>query len=138
MRPPAKVGGVVAVESHPHAAGKHLADALRALMHTTVLPQVAQLAPWLAAEFLVLGNAGSANEGRAPLTVPAGATPYAGADLEDYVARTEFGFATLDRVNAQDGSQWLLTEYTTKGQPVISCDVGRGKSRCRKLDTPAP
>ena len=87
---------------------------------------------------LVLGNAGSANEGRAPLTVPAGATPYAGADLEDYVARTEFGFATLDRVNAQDGSQWLLTEYTTKGQPVISCDVGRGKSRCRKLDTPAP
>ena len=37
---------------------EHLADALRALMHTTVLPQVAQLAPWLAAEFLVLGNAG--------------------------------------------------------------------------------
>jgi hypothetical protein len=87
---------------------------------------------------LVLGNAGSANEGRAPLTVPTGAAPWPGAELEDYIARSEYGFATLDRVNAQDGSQWLLTEYTTKGQAVISCDVGKGKSRCRKLDTPAP
>ena len=87
---------------------------------------------------LVLGNAGSANEGRAPLSVPAGATPYPGAVLEDYIARSEYGFATLDRVNAQDGRNWLLTEYDTRGRAVLACDVGAGKSRCRKLDTPAP
>jgi hypothetical protein len=87
---------------------------------------------------LVLGNAGSANEGRAPLSVPAGATPWPGAELENYTARSEFGFATLDRVNAQDGRNWLLTEYDRSGQAVLTCDVGAGKSRCRMLAAPAP
>ena len=36
----------------------HLADLMRELMQATVLPQVRQLAPWVAAEFAILGDAG--------------------------------------------------------------------------------
>jgi hypothetical protein len=87
---------------------------------------------------LVLGNSGSANEGRAPETVPAGTQLYPGADVEDYASRSEFGFATLDRVATGVTGDWLLTEYTVDGVPVIECAISGGKSHCRKLGASAP
>ena len=82
---------------------------------------------------LVLGNAGSANEGRAPDAVPAGAQAYKGAVVEDYAARSEFGFATLDRVDSGRSGDWLLTEYSSTGEPVIRCRISGGKSRCEPV-----
>jgi hypothetical protein len=82
---------------------------------------------------LVLGNAGSANEGAIPQKLPPGALLYAGAEVEDYAATADFGFATMDRVDAPVKGGWLLTEYTTLGQPVFQCAISGGKSRCSKV-----
>jgi len=86
---------------------------------------------------LVLGNAGSANEGAIPQVLPPGSVLYPGAEVEDYAARAEFGFATLDRVDSAINGAWLLTEYTTTGQAVLQCAISRGKSRCNKVSTSA-
>ena len=82
---------------------------------------------------VVLGNSGSANEGRAPAQVALGTAAYPGALVEDYVARSEYGFATLDKVDDGNASHWLLTEYDTQGTPAIICEIRDSKSRCRSL-----
>ena len=87
---------------------------------------------------VVLGNSGSANEGRAPDALPAGAQLYPGAEVEDYAARSEFGFATLDRVAGGASGDWLLTEYNVEGLPVIECALSGGKSRCSKVGAVTP
>ena len=84
---------------------------------------------------LVMGNSGSANEGLVPETLPPGAQLYAGAEVEDYVARADYGFATLDRLAANAG--WMLTEYTVDGQAVIECKIVGARSRCHPLNVPA-
>jgi hypothetical protein len=85
---------------------------------------------------LVLGNSGSAIEGLVPDALPSGATLYEGAEVDDYAARAEYGFATLDRVDSGTPGNWLLTEYTINGLVVIQCAIGSGKSRCNKVSTP--
>lgn len=87
---------------------------------------------------LVLGNSGSANEGRVPETLPVGAELFKGAQIEDYIGRADYGFATLDRVGSKDSGEWRLTEYTTMGQAVIQCVLSGGKSHCTKLNSSAP
>jgi len=87
---------------------------------------------------MVLGNSGSANEGRAPETLPVGAQLYPGAEVEDYASRSEFGFATLDHVGAGASADWLLTEYTVDGAPVIECAISGSKSHCRKVGGVTP
>ncbi len=82
---------------------------------------------------LVMGNAGSANEGGPPESLPAGAEPYPGAVVEDYASRAEFGFATLERSSEGPNSDWLLTEYDVMGKPVIRCDIHQGKSLCKPV-----
>ncbi len=82
---------------------------------------------------LVLGNSGSANEGRAPMSLPIGAQLYPGAEVEDYAARSEFGFATMDRVPGGAAGDWLLTEYDVEGVPVLECALSGGKSHCGKV-----
>lgn len=82
---------------------------------------------------LVMGNSGSANEGFAPKDVPEGSTAIKNAVIADYVGRSDYGFATLDRVGSVGKSDWLLTEYTTTGMPVIQCKLSDGKSLCVKL-----
>jgi hypothetical protein len=82
---------------------------------------------------LVMGNSGSANEGKAPYPVPQGTLAYPGAIVEDYAGQSEYGFATLDRVGYAAHSDWLLTEYNTAGQAMIRCDIRNGKSRCKKV-----
>ena len=81
---------------------------------------------------LVLGNSGSANEGAAPEAIATGTELYPGVEVEDYASRSEFGFATLDRVDGAAPGQWLLTEYAVNGVPVLECSISGGKSRCRK------
>ncbi len=80
---------------------------------------------------LVLGNSGSANEGKPPQVLPPGFQAWAGAEVEDYAARGDYGFATLDRVG--HSADWLLTEYTVSGVAVLECAIASGKSRCKKL-----
>ena len=81
---------------------------------------------------LVLGNSGSANEGSIPTRLPPESQPYPGAIVEDYAARAEYGFATLDRVGPTAAGEWLLTEYSVTGQPVIRCNIRHGKSKCTR------
>jgi Calcineurin-like phosphoesterase len=91
---------------------------------------------------LVLGNSGSAMEGKAPSTVPAQTELPTGAQIGAYAAYSEYGFATLDRVALADGvsgasgagdstSHWILTERDVRGQPVLTCELRAGKSRCQ-------
>lgn len=82
---------------------------------------------------LVMGNSGSANEGFAPNDVPVGSVAIKNAVIADYASRSEYGFATLDRVGSGAKSDWLLTEYTTTGMPVIQCKLSDGKSLCVKV-----
>ncbi len=79
---------------------------------------------------LVMGNSGSANEGFAPKNVPEGSVAIKNAVIANYAARSDYGFATLDRVESDSKSDWLLTEYTTTGVPVIQCQISNGKSLC--------
>jgi hypothetical protein len=79
---------------------------------------------------LVLGNSGSANEGRAPESIASGTEAFPGALVDDYIARSEYGFATLDKVDDGSASHWKLTEYDTQGKAVISCDIRNAKTRC--------
>jgi hypothetical protein len=79
---------------------------------------------------LVLGNAGSANEGHVPTSLPAGTELYPGAVVQDYAARAEFGFATMDRLHGKPAGRWLLTEYSENGKPLLSCTITGDKSRC--------
>jgi hypothetical protein len=81
---------------------------------------------------LVLGNSGSDNgwDRNLPTPLPAHASPYPGAVVEDFATTHEYGFATLDRVDPQDGSRWLLTEYNLEGKATIRCQIAQGKSRC--------
>jgi hypothetical protein len=82
---------------------------------------------------LVLGNSGSATEGLVPVVLPEGTKLYEGAEVDDYAARSEYGFATLDRVGSKGQGSWQLTEYTIDGLPVIRCAISGSQSRCRKL-----
>jgi hypothetical protein len=79
---------------------------------------------------LVLGNSGSMNEGFAPTAIQPTDKVYQDAVVETYVSRSEYGFATLDRVEDASNESWLLTEYSTEGEPVIRCKISNGKSRC--------
>jgi hypothetical protein len=83
---------------------------------------------------LVLGNAGSAIEGHVPTSLPAGTELYPGAVVQDYAARAEFGFATLDRMNGEPAGRWLLTEYSEMGTPLMRCNITGDKSRCERID----
>jgi len=81
----------------------------------------------------VVGNTASANEGHVPASLPSATELYPGAVVQDYMARAEFGFATLDRLRGKAAGRWLLTEYTVQGRPVMRCTIAGGKSRCNKL-----
>ena len=81
----------------------------------------------------ILGNAGSANEGKVPTSLPPGTELYPGAEVQDYAARAEYGFATLERQKGKPDGRWLLTEYTEMGKPVMRCMVADGKSHCKPV-----
>ena len=80
---------------------------------------------------LILGNSGSATEGRAPTAVAAGTQVYPGAEVGDYASNSEFGFAVMDRVDGSGGAQWRITEYDVEGRAKIVCEIEGSKSRCR-------
>ena len=82
---------------------------------------------------LVMGNSGSLNEGFAPHAIAPTDRVYKDAVVDDYASRSEYGFATLDRMTDATPDYWLLTEYTPQGQPVIECRIQNGKSRCKPL-----
>jgi hypothetical protein len=79
---------------------------------------------------LVMGNSGSLNEGSAPSAIQATDRIYKDAVVENYAGRTEYGFATMDRVEEGGHESWLLTEYSTEGEVVIRCKIAKAKSRC--------
>lgn len=79
---------------------------------------------------LVMGNSGSATEGRAPITVPTGTAVFPGALIDDYASRSDYGFALMERVGDTRSTHWQLTEYDTLGRAQIVCDIQGTKSRC--------
>ena len=82
---------------------------------------------------LVLGNSGSANEGGIPFSLPPDMQPYPGAVVEDYAARSDYGFASLDRIGLEASGRWLLTEYDTAGGAVLRCNILGSKSKCERV-----
>lgn len=79
---------------------------------------------------LVMGNSGSLNEGFAPDAISPADRVYKDAVVDNYASRSDYGFATLDRMSDTAQEYWQLTEYTTQGQPVIRCRIQNGKSQC--------
>ena len=79
---------------------------------------------------MILGNSGSANEGRAPTEIAPGTAAYPGALVDDYAAHSDFGFALLERVSPTSATQWRLTEYDVAGNAKIRCEIQGQKSRC--------
>jgi len=79
---------------------------------------------------LVLGNSGSMNEGFAPTAIQPTDRVYNDSVVDTYVARSDYGFATFDRVEEASSESWLLTEYSTEGEAVIRCKITDRKSRC--------
>jgi len=80
---------------------------------------------------LILGNSGSATEGRAPTAVAVGTLAYPGAAVDDYASNSEFGFAVMDRVDGSGETQWRITEYDVEGRAKIVCEIESSRSRCR-------
>ena len=80
---------------------------------------------------LVMGNSGSLNEGHAPHAIASTDRIYKDAVVDNYASRSEYGFATLDRIFVSGQESWQLTEYTPQGQAVIRCHIQNGKSRCQ-------
>lgn len=79
---------------------------------------------------LVMGNSGSLNEGFAPNAIQPTDRIYKDAVVDNYAARSEYGFATLDRVAEAGKESWLLTEFSTDGEPMIRCKISKSQSRC--------
>jgi hypothetical protein len=79
---------------------------------------------------LVMGNSGSLNEGFAPIAIQPTDRIYKDAVVDSYAARSEYGFATMDRVAEAGKESWLLTEYSIDGEPMIRCKISKSQSRC--------
>jgi hypothetical protein len=75
---------------------------------------------------LVLGNSGSAMEGRVDAAAALRAQPAPGAVLESYATQAGFGFAVLDR----EGDGWRLTEHDTQGRALATCTLRGAKLKC--------
>ncbi len=76
---------------------------------------------------LVLGNAGSAMEGRVSPASALASEPAPGAKVKHFATQDGFGFATLDRT----AQGWHLTEWNDKGQPVVQCDLQGAALACQ-------
>jgi Calcineurin-like phosphoesterase len=83
---------------------------------------------------IVMGNSGSANEGRIPQRLPVSFEPYPKAVVSHYAARSDYGFAVLKRADASAAHQWTLTEFTAAGKAVVRCAVSANVSHCVDLD----
>lgn len=83
---------------------------------------------------VLFGNAGSATDGHAPMSVAIGTEAYPGAPVDDYASRSEFGFAVMDRIDGSGEAQWRITEYDVRGDAKIVCEIHGTKSRCRRLN----
>ena len=81
---------------------------------------------------IIMGNAGSANEGSLATTFTPGEKLHGNAVVQDYAATTGYGFATLDRVDSGESGEWLLTEFDTDGKAVFLCKIKNNKSQCTK------
>ena len=79
---------------------------------------------------MIFGNAGSATEGHAPISMAPNSEAYPGARIDDYASSSTFGFAVMDRVDAPDAASWRVTEYDVSGRAQIVCEVRGTKSRC--------
>ena len=82
---------------------------------------------------IVMGNAGSANEGALATTFTLGEKLHGNAVVEDYMASAAYGFATLDRVDGGESGAWLLTEFDPDGKAVVLCKIQNKKSQCTKV-----
>lgn len=80
---------------------------------------------------LVLGNSGSANDGNLPTRLPPNFEVYPGAVIDNYLATTDYGFATLDRQTGAPG-QRLKTAFNGQGVPMFTCAITGSKSKCAK------
>lgn len=81
---------------------------------------------------IIMGNAGSANEGMLATTFTPGEKLHGSAVVEDYAATTGYGFATLDRLDSGESGDWLLTEFDSEGNAVFLCTIKNSKSQCTK------
>jgi hypothetical protein len=75
---------------------------------------------------LVLGNSGSAMEGRVDAAAALRAQPAPGAVVDTFATQGGFGFASLDR----EGDGWRLTEHDTQGRALATCTLRDAKLKC--------
>ncbi|MCY4746758.1 metallophosphoesterase [Pelomonas sp. UHG3] len=75
---------------------------------------------------LVIGNGGSAAEGRLDARTAQQAQPLPGARVETFQSHTDFGFTLLSATP----QGWRLQAYDALGQPLASCTLAGQKLRC--------
>lgn len=75
---------------------------------------------------LVVGNTGSATEGWIDPARAGSLAVAPGAQLDTFLTRQSFGFATLDR----HGKGWLLTEWSIDGEALDRCEVQGPRLHC--------
>jgi hypothetical protein len=75
---------------------------------------------------LLVGNGGSAMEGRVDPAAARRAQPAPGAVVRSFVSQPAYGFATLERTD----TGWLMTEWSVAGEPVLSCSLRASQWSC--------
>ncbi|AZP12284.1 metallophosphoesterase family protein [Undibacterium parvum] len=74
----------------------------------------------------VAGNGGSSLDQALPSQVPAGATPYAKAEVAHFSNSNQAGFMTMERV----GASWKMQAWDQLGKPISSCVMQDNKTSC--------
>ena len=78
---------------------------------------------------LVVGNAGSQMEGRAPRVVPAGFALGPEGHVAHYASQPGFGFALLE-LPIDDSGDLSLTEFSVQGQALLRCRLAAQRWNC--------
>ncbi|MCU6434897.1 metallophosphoesterase [Undibacterium sp. Jales W-56] len=77
----------------------------------------------------ISGNGGSSLDQALPNQVPAGITPFAGAELAEFNNSNEVGFMTMER--QADG--WKMQSWDKTGKLMIACLMANGKTTCQPI-----
>jgi hypothetical protein len=87
------------------------------------------------ASTLIMGNSGSMMEAQPPMHASSHQVMAHGGQLKQLASQPGHGFAWLERSPKGGATDWLLTEYDTRGQAVVQCQFSPETMNCRSLSS---
>ncbi len=78
---------------------------------------------------IVSGNGGSSPDVDLPANLPAQATPFPGAVVDQFNSTNQSGFMTMERAS-DTATQWLIRSYDKKGTLLTTCNVSKLNKEC--------